>query len=151
MKKKLLMIIIVIILILIPIAVYLFKTAPPEGNAVVIGHITIPVEIADSPDEWARGLMFRTYLNPSMGMLFIFDKSETHQFWMKNTLIPLDMLFINEKKEIISIETATPCHQDPCMAYGPQEATLYVLEINSGLSEKNKISVGDKVKVYLKK
>ena len=102
---------------------------------------TFAVEIADEPDEHATGLMNRTLLDADSGMLFIFEGSEPHSFWMKNTLIPLDMIFIDQEGIIINIhENATPLSRDIIESAGPCK---YVLEVNGGTCEKKNIRAGD--------
>lgn len=81
------------------------------------------------------------------GMLFVFQQSGQYNFWMKNTLIPLDMVRINDQLEIIDIKQAIPCTQDPCPSYNPQWISSYVLELNSWVSQKYWIKIWDKVKI----
>lgn len=100
------------------------------------------VEFARTPDEWAKGLMFRESLPEHQGMLFVFDEEKPRRFWMKNTLIPLDMIFLDANKTVVFIhENAEPCEQDPCKLY-PSPPAQYVLEVNGGSAEKNGIVVG---------
>ncbi len=92
------------------------------------------VEIARTDEERARGLMFRKSLPEDRGMLFIFENERDHHFWMKNTYIPLDMIFINSNLEVVGIfENATPMSLDS-ISIG--KSSRYVLEINGGLSGK---------------
>lgn len=94
------------------------------------------VEIADTPEERARGLMNRESLNQDSGMLFIFDTEAKHCFWMKNTLISLDIIWLDENKKIVFIKhNAEPCQADPCETFKPSGNAKYVLEINSGLAK----------------
>ena len=108
-------------------------------------NITLNVEIADDKNERAKGLMFREKMDQNNGMLFIFDQESQVAFWMKNTLIPLDMIFIGKDLEIVDIKNAVPCEADPCALYKPKSAAKYVLEVNYGFSKEKGISVGDKV------
>ncbi len=107
--------------------------------------IKINVEIADDNNEREKGLMLRESLDENSGMLFVFEKEEPQTFWMKNTLISLDIIFIDKNNKIIGIEKAEPCKQDPCALYRSSGPAKYILEVNAGFSAKNKISVGDKV------
>jgi len=109
-------------------------------------QIEVKVEVADSDKERQTGLMFRESLDENSGMLFLFDVSEQYAFWMKNTLIPLDVIYINEDFKIVEIIYAEPCKQDPCKRLRPKEKAMYVLEVNGNFSVRNKISVGDTVK-----
>lgn len=106
----------------------------------------VAVEIADDAQEQARGLMYRQKLAEDQGMLFVFDRTGVHKFWMKNTLIPLDMLWIAEGGRIIHVEhDVPPCKGDPCPSYGPDAPAKYVLEVNAGYARKQGIDVGDQV------
>src|SRR3989344_9606330 len=102
------------------------------------------VEIAQTAVEREKGLMFRENLNSDNGMLFIFPKAEKYGFWMKNTLIPLDIIWIDQNKTIVYIEKdVQPCKINNCPVYVPNKEAIYVLEINAGLSEENNLSVGE--------
>ena len=103
------------------------------------------VEIADTPEKKSQGLMYREKLAENRGMLFIFDKEGNYSFWMKNTLIPLDIIWLNENKEVVFIKNnAQPC-QNECPAIKPDAEAKYVLEINSGLANKINLNLGDKL------
>ena len=102
------------------------------------------IEIVDTLEARAQGLMNRNYLNSDSGMLFLFDAEAKYSFWMKNTLIPLDIIWLDKNKKIVFIEhNAKPCKRDPCETFGPNEKAKYVLEINSGLAKKIGIGKGD--------
>ena len=107
----------------------------------------VNVEIADSIQEQERGLMFRESLGENSGMLFVFDDDNIRSFWMKNTLISLDIIWIDENLKIVHIENAVPCKQEYCASYVSNVSAKYVLEVNGGFVEKNKIEVGDFVKI----
>jgi len=101
------------------------------------------IELARTPEEHMRGLQFRKFLGSREGMLFIFLKSDFHFFWMKNTQIPLDMIWMDSDQRVIFIESnASPCRQDPCPSFGPQEKSRYVLEVPSGTVDSTGIQVG---------
>ena len=107
------------------------------------GEQTFSVEIADDPRERARGLMFRRSMGADEGMLFDFGAEEPASFWMRNTYIPLDMIFINDDGSIDSIaERTTPLSEKSVPSKGP---VRFVLEINSGLSDRLGIEEGDQV------
>jgi len=78
-------------------------------------------------------------------MLFIFPEEGEYGFWMKNTLISLDIIWIDENQKIVHIEKAEPCTEEPCKVYRPTADAIYVLEINSGLTDKLNISIADEV------
>ena len=107
------------------------------------------VEVADSPESRARGLMFRSSLPDDAGMVFVFDSVEPRNFWMKNTLIPLDMIYINDDFHVVEIKSnVLPCEEDPCPSY-KSEPAMYVLEVNAGLAEKNNVEVGSLINLCL--
>ena len=122
-----------------------------KQNVVLIdndaGNVIVNVEIVDDAKERAQGLMFREFLDDKNGMLFVFDDEDYHSFWMKNTLIPLDMIFISDKLEIVDIIYAEPCDEDPCGSYKPMEIAKYVLEVNGNFTIKNNIKTGNKITI----
>ena len=108
------------------------------------------VEIADTPEERATGLMHREALDQDKGMLFIFEDSGVFPFWMKNTLIPLDIIWISQDNNVVYISKATrPCLANPCPPVNPGKVALYVLEVNGGISDKIGIGIGDMVTIDL--
>ena len=107
--------------------------------------IKINVEIADDSNKMEKGLMYRESLDENAGMLFIFENEDYELFWMKNTLITLDMIFIDKNFEIIDIKHAVPCKAEPCVLYKPAKPAKYVLEVNGGFAAKNDIKTGDKL------
>lgn len=107
------------------------------------GSHSFQVELADTAEEQAKGLMFRDSLDPSGGMLFVFPQPQPVAFWMKNTFIPLDMIFIDERKRIVGItKMAEPQSLDARASPVPVVA---VLEILGGRSDELGIRVGDAV------
>jgi len=101
------------------------------------------VEIAATDASRQRGLMYRTHLGNDKGMLFIFDTPGQYPFWMKNTLIPLDIIWIGTDKTIVSIvENAQPCGA-LCPLINPEKTAQYVLEIRAGQSGRVGLKVGD--------
>jgi uncharacterized membrane protein (UPF0127 family) len=106
--------------------------------------VAFSVQIAQTYDERMIGLMFRKEMPEKEGMVFLFEKEQPLSFWMKNTLIPLDIIFADKNWKIVSIQkSAQPCKADPCMLYPSSQNAQYVLEINAGLSDKLGIRVGD--------
>jgi len=108
-------------------------------------RVDLRVETATTPDSRMYGLMFRTSLPEHSGMLFIYDKDQPQAFWMKNTLIPLDVIYINSKKQIVSIKTMTPCKTEKCPLYPSDAPAQYVLETNAGFTANNGIAIGNTV------
>ncbi|MEP6994962.1 MAG: DUF192 domain-containing protein [Acidobacteriota bacterium] len=105
------------------------------------------LELALTPDDQATGLMFRESLPERTGMLFLFPENAPHHFWMKNTMIPLDMIWMDEGGTVLFISADTPpCKADPCPNYGPDVPARSVLEIAGGMAKKETIQVGSKLK-----
>lgn len=101
-------------------------------DVVISGH-HFRVEIADNEADRERGLMFRTRLAADHGMLFIYPDARIRNFWMKNTLIPLDILFFDADKRLINISANTPpCKTADCPTYASSAPAKYVLELNAG-------------------
>ncbi len=122
--------------------------ALPRKSLVIRGkeNFEFGVEVASTPEERRIGLMNRTFLAESDGMLFVFERPTVQNFWMKNTLIPLDMLYLDENRKIVRItHNAQPCKVENCPLYSSFEPAQYVLEINGGQANMLGISVGDEV------
>ena len=108
----------------------------PSGSA-------YSVEVARTPEEQAQGLMFRESLPERTGMLFLFSDNAVHRFWMKNTMIPLDMIWMDGGGKVLFVSAQTPpCRADPCPSYGPETPAAKVLEIVGGKASREKIVVG---------
>ena len=103
----------------------------------------IDIEIADTDYDRQLGLMKRVSMEEKQGMLFIFPDDATQSFWMRNTLISLDMLFINSNKAIVTIHKNTKILSD--QSYPSTAPARYVLEVIGGFTNKHNIQVGDKI------
>lgn len=104
----------------------------------------LAVEVADTQEERSRGLQNRSSLPEGEGMLFIFPSESIYRFWMKETLISLDMIWLDDQRKIVGIATdVPPCQQDPCPQYGPEQMSLYVLEANAGYADRLGLKIGD--------
>jgi len=133
----------VIFFMTIAAVVYGQEPAPAMLPLTLPDGKTLQVEVARTEETRALGLMFRTALTEDRGMLFIFEQPGLHRFWMKNTLIPLDMVWMDDRKRIIHIEyQVPPCKLDPCAVYGPSADSLYVLEVISGVASREQLRVG---------
>ncbi len=120
--------------------------ASPRGTVVFPDHTKVTVEIADTDAKRQRGLMFREQMAPGDGMIFLFDEPGNYPFWMKNTLIPLDMIWLDRNAEIVWIaESVPPCKADPCPSYDHKGQALYVVEVVSGFAKEHRLKVGDKL------
>ena len=104
------------------------------------------VQLAQNSIEKTRGLMFQKSLEQNKGMLFLFNKEAKYSFWMKNTLIPLDIIWINEDKRVVFIsENNQPCKWNSCPSINPIADAKYVLELNSGVVKKIGLKVADEL------
>jgi hypothetical protein len=108
------------------------------------GDVAFQVEVADSPAKRELGLQYRRDLAPDRGMIFLFPDESRQTFWMKNTPIPLDMIFIGRDMKVVGIVAQTvPFSLDARSVEAPSQ---YVLEINGGLAERHGIQAGDRVR-----
>lgn len=109
--------------------------------------VVVNVEIADTEEERAQGLMYRESLENYSGMLFVFEEEANNAFWMKNTSISLDLIFVDSGKKIVDvIENAQPCTEGHiCPTLRPQVKYMYCLEVNGGFVEENRIGEGNSV------
>jgi hypothetical protein len=123
--------------------------AAPAGNrfmTIYVADRPFRVEIADTPEKHALGLMNRRTLKSDYGMLFVFAEEELRSFWMKNTLVALDMIFLNGAGQVVGMhESVPPCTADPCPSYESELPARYVLEVAGGTAKKLKLRLGDKI------
>ena len=113
---------------------------------VCINENCYAVELAQTDEQRQTGLMGREHLDKDKGMLFIYEDEGVYTFWMKNTLIPLDMIWINGNREVISIsKNVQPCQTSQCPLISPEQKVQYVLELNGGTSDKIGLAIGDKI------
>lgn len=118
--------------------------ASPTHPAVVLPDgAVVSVELATDDDTRQQGLMYRESLDPLKGMLFIFPSAGDYPFWMKNTMIPLDMIWIDDSRRIVHIEAnVPPCAGDPCPSYPPGAMAKYVLELKAGEASAHRLQSG---------
>jgi len=149
MNKGIILALIASVILALFMIVLMLPQKAPSGPAIVCfdADVCVDAEVASDKDSLLRGLMGRESLGTDSGMLFAFPFEGRHGFWMKDTLIPLDMMWIGSSGEIVHIETAMPCEADPCPEYKPPLPALYVLEVNSGYAIEKGIKVGDKAKI----
>ena len=94
----------------------------------------------------ARGLMARLYMPEDRGMIFVYDQEEPRAFWMKNTILPLDMVFMDAGKKVVEIKkNILPCKLDPCPTYLSVASAQFVLELNAGTADRIGLSIGDQM------
>ncbi len=108
------------------------------------GEVAVRVEVARTPAQRERGLMDRPHLDADAGMVFVFESSERHGFWMKNTLIPLDLLFIGEDGRVAAVVERQPLSL--AVTDGGVESR-YVLEVNGGWARQHGVSAGARVRL----
>jgi len=121
-----------------------------KGSSVEIGGERFIVEVADTTDKQALGLMFRDEMPPDHGMLFIFPNEAPRSFWMKNTRIPLDIMYFDKGLNMVSASLDTqPCRVRRCPSYPSIAAAMYVLELNAGTAEKLGVGPGSRMTLEL--
>ena len=122
--------------------------ASTSGPWVSLGGQRYSVEIADTDAERARGLMFRDALPSGHGMLFIHDAEEPQAYWMKNTKIPLDILYFDDERKLVAQQRdVPPCSLgDGCPSYPSDAPARYVLELNAGQAEALKLQDGAEIR-----
>ena len=101
------------------------------------------LEIADTVRRKSTGLMFRQHIDQNQGMLFVYQRPGHYKIWMKNTLIPLTVLWLDEQARVIEKKLLTPCTIDPCPIYGPPNASHYIIELKD--SEYERFNVNDQL------
>ncbi|MCX6720480.1 MAG: DUF192 domain-containing protein [Candidatus Staskawiczbacteria bacterium] len=155
------LLLLIIVLILVFLFIYFAErllapaTQQSSNNQVCFGLNCFSVELAKTGSERDRGLMYRKELDKDKGMLFIFDKEGIYPFWMKDTLIPLDMIWIDANKKAVFIsQNVQPCLPASwagktliCPSVIPTATAKYVLEINAGLCQQMGLKVGDLVQI----
>jgi len=108
------------------------------------GTATVRVEVARTPEAQQRGLMYRKELAPDAGMIFVFAAEKRHGFWMANTLLPLDMIFIGDDGRVAAIVEREPLGLE---STDGGVTSRYVLEVNRGWSRAHGVKVGDRVRM----
>jgi uncharacterized membrane protein (UPF0127 family) len=121
-------------------------SAAGRAEAVFPDKTVVALEVARTEPERSRGLMFRTSMAEQAGMIFLFERPGVYPFWMKNTLIPLDMFWTDTTGKVVWIaESVPPCQADPCPEYPPKAVASYVIETNAGFAKRHAVKVGDVV------
>jgi len=124
---------------------FLFPGANKEQDRVCFGSECFTVEIARTPEEQSRGLMERQFLSQDSGMLFVFPNDGIYPFWMKNTQIPLDIIWLDSNRSIVFIKrNAQPCGTGECSTINPGKSARYVLELNARVADRIGLKEGDK-------
>ncbi|MEM4152818.1 MAG: DUF192 domain-containing protein [Candidatus Pacearchaeota archaeon] len=143
MKRKIKMVVIIIF-------IFFITSGCHKPAQVCFKDSCFNVELATTPETRARGLMFRESLKDNEGMLFIFPEEKTHIFWMKNTFLSLDIIWIDSNGKVVFISpNAQPCKEEPCPIIIPESPAKYVLEIKAGRAEQIGLNLGDTVTINL--
>lgn len=125
------------------------SAAGPQRNYVTLRGHRIAVEVANDDASRAQGLMFRDRIATDGGMLFVFADDAPREFWMKNTRIPLDMLFFDAGGKLVAVQRdAQPCRQDPCATYPSNAPARYVLELAGGSAARMGVAIGDTLSIH---
>jgi uncharacterized protein len=126
----------------------IMRQSLPITAQMQVGNQVIRLEVAKTPEQQAIGLMNRTELARDRGMVFPFSPARPVSFWMKNTLIPLDMIFVHKGKVVAVIDNVPPCKADPCPSYGVSQALVdQVIELRAGRAAELGIKPGDPLRV----
>lgn len=136
----------------LPAAMFLLSVGAAHAAtepAVVLHGKRFSTEFATTDDSRAMGFMNRTAIPADHSMLFVFGDDEPRSFWMKNTLVPLDILYFDKDLKLVAMQlNAQPCKADPCAIYpSGDRSARYVLELNGGVGGKLGLKLGDALKV----
>jgi uncharacterized protein len=121
-------------------------SAPPPPVCTAPDGARIRLELAQTDEEHARGLMYRDSLPEDAGMLFVFDQDGRLSFWMKDTFIPLDMVWLTAAGDVVDVRTVQPCRIDPCPTYAAVKPARAVLELNAGVAAKHGVKPGTRLR-----
>jgi len=160
MKRKMVLGLLLLVIALVALgyicfyhAKNIFPAATQQNleNQVCFGLRCFSVELATTDAEREKGLMSRPQMDKDKGMLFVFDKEGIYPFWMKNTLIPLDMVWVNSAGKVVFIaQNVQPCKTLICPTTLPAQTAKYVLEVNAGICQQIGLKAGDIMKINIK-
>ena len=137
-------------LIILPIVFLLCSSCVAQDPSVVLKGQRFTVELAETSEKQTLGLMFRDSLAADHGMLFLFPVESRRSFWMKNTRIPLDILYFDADLKLVSVAAdARPCRTPRCPSYPSAGPAMYVLELNSGKAAELGARQGDVLELHL--
>jgi hypothetical protein len=120
---------------------------PPSEVKFEGSEAVLYVEVADEGEERRRGLMGVDHLPDDQGMAFVFEQPVTTGFWMKDTLIPLAIAFVDEDDRVVGLREMEPCDADPCPSYGIAEPYVMAIEANIGWFEDHGVQEGDRAEL----
>jgi len=136
------------VLVLVLLALACASCGAREPRVTLNGE-TFTVELAETADKQALGLMFRDELPDDHGMLFLFPVEAMRGFWMKNTRIPLDIMYFDAELRLINVQTAKPCRTQRCPVYPSTAPARYVLELNAGKAAELGARPGDRLELHI--
>ncbi len=123
-----------------------FAVADTKFVSLFIGDQEFNVEIADTFEKQILGLMYRESIPDNFGMLFVHDGEDTRSMWMKNTLIHLDLIFLDKDRQVVDMYiNVPPCKNDPCPSYYSRKIAKYVLELRGNRSKELNLKIGDRI------
>lgn len=123
------------------------ESAASSSRIVLPDNYAVTVEVASDDATREEGLMYRDHLADDRGMIFLFPQPGEYPFWMKNTLIPLDMIWMDGEHRIVHIASnVQPCRADPCPNYPPNAKASSVLELAAGVAAKHHLADGNVLK-----
>jgi uncharacterized membrane protein (UPF0127 family) len=131
------------------IVLWMIVTAslPVYAASVCLKKTCVEVEVVSTLEDLKRGLQGREGLGQNKGMLFVFDKDDFHRFWMKDMTFPIDMIWLDKNRSIVTIVPGCPpCIEDPCAVYESSRLAHYVLEVPAGFARDHQFKEGDVVK-----
>lgn len=135
---------------LILVTILICSSCIAQDPYVVLKGEPFTVELAETREKQALGLMFRDSMPEDHGMLFVFPGEARRSFWMKNTRIPLDIFYFDENLALVSVaENAVPCRTRQCPAYPSKAPAKFVLELNAGKAAELDVRAGDLLELHL--
>jgi len=120
-----------------------FAAAKFDRVSLIINGTRYSIEVAKTWKQRSQGLMVRESLDIRQGMLFVYPQPGNHRIWMKNTLIPLSVIWLDDNETVIEVKILSPCKLDPCPSYGVSEPVKYIIELSS---EVTSVKSGDRIK-----
>ena len=136
--------------LLLFLALFVCTACTAKGSYVTLKNERFIVELAETTEKQALGLMFREHMANDHGMLFLFPGEAMRSFWMKNTRIPLDIFYFDEELKLVSVaENTKPCRTQRCPSYPSTGPAKYVLELNAGKAAELGVKTGDILELHL--
>ena len=132
-------------------AIFGCRQPDPNRDEVCFSAGCFRVEVAQDSEALTRGLQHRSHLPRQAGMLFIFPRPGYYPFWIKDTLLALDILWLAPNRRVVDIAPSVPpCREEPCLTYSPKGESLFVLEINAGQAQRMGLKAGDEAVFHLR-